>query len=65
MHAPAGSVDMDNDGMVHHAIDHGGRDHRIAQVISQGFEVDVGGQDGGVFAVPPLNNFEKQGGVSA
>jgi hypothetical protein len=35
MHTVTGPVDIDDDRMVHHAIDHGGRDHWIAQVLAQ------------------------------
>jgi hypothetical protein len=41
MHAPARSIDVDDDGVVHHAIDDGGGDDGVAEVVSEGFEVDV------------------------
>jgi hypothetical protein len=45
MHPVAWSVDVDNDRMMHHSINDGGCDDRIAQVLAQCLEVDVGCQD--------------------
>ena len=36
MHAVAGSVDGDDDGVVDHAVHDGGGDYRIAQVVGKG-----------------------------
>jgi hypothetical protein len=65
MDAVAGSLDIDDNGMVHHAIDHGGGDHRIAQIFPKGFKIDVGGQDGGLLAIAALDDFEEKRGVAA
>lgn len=41
MYPVTGSVDADDDRMMHHAIHQGRSDHGIAQVFAQGLEVDV------------------------
>lgn len=51
MHPPAGAVDADNDRMMDHAIHDGGRDYGIAQILAHGLRIDVGRQNGAVFAV--------------
>ena len=65
MHPVTGSVDVDNDRLMHHSINDGGCDDGIAQVLAQGLEVDVGCQNGGLFAVPPLDDLEEQRGVAS
>lgn len=42
-----------------HAVDDSGGDHGIAEVVSEGFEVDVGSEYGGCFAVASVNDFEE------
>ena len=56
-------MDSDDDGMVHHAVYDSGGEDRIAKVISELPEVDIGGDQRGPFAVPTVYNFEEQGGV--
>ena len=64
MYAVTGSVDVDNDRMMHHSINNSGCDDGIAQVLAQGLEVDVGCQNGGIFAVPAFDDLEEQRGVA-
>jgi len=60
MHAVTGTVNVDDDRMMDHAIHHGGRNHRIAQIYTHGRKVDVGSQDGGLLAVSALDDFKKR-----
>jgi len=60
MHPPTGSLDCDDDGMVHHAVYDSGGEDRIAKVIAEFLEVDIRSDQRGPFAVPAVYNFEKQ-----
>ena len=60
MDSVTGTFHIDDDGSMNHAIHDGSCDDRITQVISQSFEVDIGGHDRGVFAVAGIDDFEKQ-----
>jgi hypothetical protein len=51
MHAITGAIDVDDHRVMNHAIDHGGRDYRITQIFAHNRKIDIGGQDGGLFAV--------------
>ena len=62
--SPAGALDVDDDGVMDHAIHDGRGDHGIPEVVTQGLEVDVGGQPCGVFPVAGIDDLEEQGGVS-
>ena len=64
MDSPGWTIDVDDSGMMDHAIDDGGCDDGIAGGIAEGFEVDVCGYQGGCFAVTGVDDFEEQGGVS-
>jgi len=64
MHAVTGTVNVDDDRMMDHAIHHGGRNHRIAQIYTHGRKVDVGSQDGGLLAVSALDDFKKKRSIS-
>lgn len=50
--------------MVNEPIDEGGGDDGIAEVVAEGFEVDVGGQKRGAFGVAGFDDFEKERGVA-
>ena len=41
MHTPAGPFDVDDDGVVDHAIHDGGGDDGISQVVAKGLEPNV------------------------
>jgi hypothetical protein len=43
VHSPARTLDGDDDGVMHHAVDDGGGDNRVAEVVAKFFEVDVRG----------------------
>jgi len=43
---PGGAIDVDDDGMVDHAVDGGCGNDGIAEVVAELFEVDVRGYDG-------------------
>ena len=46
MQAPGGTVDVDDDGMMDHAVNGGCGNDGIAKVIAELFEVDVRCYDG-------------------
>jgi len=41
VHSPTGSLDMEDDGMMHHAIYNRGGDDGISEVIAEVLEIDV------------------------
>ena len=41
VHSPAGSLDIEDDGMVHHTVDNGGGHNRISEVIAQVLKVNI------------------------
>ena len=44
MHSPTGSLDMEDNGMMHHSVYNRGGDDGISEVITEVFEVDVGSE---------------------
>ncbi len=56
---------MDDDGVMDHAIDDGGGNHGVPEVIAQGFKIDVRSQEGGGFTVALVNDLEEQRCVSS
>ena len=58
---PAGPLDIENDGMMHHPFDEGGGDHRVTEIISEFPEINVRCQEGGPFAVAAVNDLKEQG----
>ena len=65
MYSPTGSLDIENDGMVHHAIDNRGGDDGVSEVIAQFLEANVGRENGRSFAVTAVNDLEEQRGIFA
>ena len=63
MHSPTGSLDMEDDGMMHHAIDDGGGDDGISEVIAKVFKIDVCCQKCRTFAVTAVDDLEEERGV--
>jgi len=63
MQPPGWSHNADDDRMVHHPVHGGDGDDRVAKVIAEFSEVDIGGNDGGTLAVAAINHFVKQAGV--
>ena len=54
---------MEDDGMMHHAIDNRGGDNGISQVIAKVFKIDVRCQKCGTFAVAAVDDLEEQRGI--
>ena len=48
---------------MHHAIDNGGGDDRVSEVITEVFEVDVRGQQCRTLAVTAVDYLEEEGGM--
>ena len=41
VHSPTGSLDMENDRMMHHSIDNRGGNDRISEVIAKVLPIDI------------------------
>ncbi len=63
MYSPAGSLDIEDNGMMHHAIYDSGGDNGVAKIITKVFEVDVSGEKCGALAVTAVYDLEEQRGV--
>ena len=63
MHSPTGSLDMEDDGMMHHAIHNGGGGDGITEVIAEVLEVDVRCEKCRTLAVTAVDDLEEQGGI--
>ena len=50
---------MEDDGMMHHAIDNGGGDDGVSEVIAEVLEVNVRSEQGGAFAVTAVDELEE------
>ena len=61
---PTRPLDVDDDGVVAHAIHNGRGDHGVPEVVPQGLEVDIRSQPGGVFPIACIDDLEEQGGVA-
>ena len=64
MHSPTGPLDIEDNGMMHHAIHDGGGDDGVAKVITELSKVYVRCYQGGTFAVPAVYDLEEQRGIS-
>jgi len=64
VHSPAGPIDVDDDGMMHHAVYDGGGDDRVAEIIPELAEPYIRCEQCGSFAVAAIDDLEEQGGVS-
>ena len=62
--SPGWTVDVDDDGMMYHAVDGGCGYDGIAEVIAEFFEVDVRCYDGRAFAVTAIDHLVEEIGVS-
>jgi len=51
--------------MMHHAIDNGGGDHGIPEIIAEVFEVNVRGKKGRPLAVTAIDDLKEKGGIFA
>lgn len=60
VHTPTRAFNIDDDRMVDHPIDNGGRGHRVAEVVAKHFKVDVGRHHGGRFAIAGVDDLEEQ-----
>ena len=60
MNPPTRPLDVDDDGMMHHPVYDSSGDNRVAEVITEVLEVNVGCQQSGTFAVTTVYNFEEQ-----
>lgn len=63
MYSPAGSLDIKDNGMMHHAVYDGGGDNGVAKIITKVFKVDVRSQKRRSFAVAAVYDLEEQRGV--
>ena len=63
MHTVARPHDIDDDEVVHHAVHNSGGDHRVAQVISEFFKIDIRSDERGSLAVPAVDDLEEEGCV--
>jgi hypothetical protein len=63
VHSPTGSLDMEDDGMMHHAIYNRGGGDGVSEVIAEVLEVDVCSAQGRTFAVTAVDYLEEQRGI--
>jgi hypothetical protein len=64
MHPPTRTVDVDDDGVMNHAVNDGGGDDGISQIIAQLFKIDICRYECGALAVTAVDDLEKKGSVS-
>jgi len=60
VHSPAGTLDVDDDGMMDHAVHDSGGNDGITEIIAQGLKINVCCQKGGRFAVALVDDLEEQ-----
>ena len=60
MHPPAWPLDVDDDGVMDHAVHDGGGDDRVAEVITKLFKPDVRRHERARFAVPAVDDLEEE-----
>lgn len=63
MDPPAWALDVDDDGMMHQAINDAGRDHMVSEVIAEILEIDIRCKKRGTLAITAINDLEKEGGI--
>ena len=51
---------MDDDGVMDHAIDDGGCNHGVPEVVAQGLKIDICSQKCGSFAITLVNDLEEE-----
>jgi hypothetical protein len=64
MHAPAGPLDVDDDGVMDHTIHDGRGDDGVSQVVAEGLEADIRSENGGSLAIAGIDDLEEERGVS-
>ena len=65
VHSPTGSLDIEDDGMVHHAIHNRGSDNRISEVIAEFLEANIRCKNDRTLAVTAIDDLEEQRGILA
>ena len=63
MYSPAGSLDIEDNGMMHHTVHDSGGDDGVTKIITKVLEVDVRGQKCGALTVAAVYDLEEQRGV--
>lgn len=63
MYSPTGSLDIEDNGMMHHAVYDGGGDNRVAKVIAKVLEVNIGCKQSRSFAVAAIYDLKEQRGI--
>ena len=63
VHSPTGSLDVEDNGMMHHAIHNRSGDNGVSEVIAKVFEVDVRCKQCRTLAVAAVDDLEEEGGV--
>ena len=63
VHSPTGSLDVEDNGMMDHAIDNRSGDHGISEVIAEFLEANIGCQNGRTLAVAAVDDFEEERGI--
>ena len=60
MQAPAGAIDINDDGMMNEPVHDSRGNHGIPEVVAQGLEIDIGGQPCGEFPVSGVDDLEEE-----
>ena len=63
VHSPTGSLDIEDDGMVHHAIDNRGGDDGVSEVIAEFLEANIRCKNDRTLAVTAVDDLEEQRGI--
>ena len=63
-HSIAWPVNRDNDGVMDHAVDDGGCNDGVAEIVAQLTEIDIAGNQSGGLAITAVNDLEEKGSVS-
>lgn len=65
MHSPTRPLDIEDDGMMHHAIYNRSGDDGVSEVIAEVFKVNVRCQKCRTFAVTTVDDLEEERGIFA
>ena len=65
MHSPTGSLDIEDDGVVHHAIYNRSGDNRISEIIAEFLEANIRRKNGRTLAVTAIDDLEEQRSILA
>jgi len=60
VHSPTGSLDMEDDGMMHHAVNNRGGDDGITEVIAEVFPIDICREQRRTLTVTAVDDLEEQ-----